>query len=285
MQAPVQQTPTLPPPMSARIDAWLAFAVIMQGLMLASFSISALNQTKSQIETALRISDERVITGSNTYLVRSPLLFDWSTYGYVIAFLLGMPLFVWAARRFRYRNACIAALLLFGAGSLGVALSGSQVFRLTLDINWLLDWRIVQGLGGGAFLPLALALTWHLYVQPDVEPYSATFLIARSRATKTEVVVYLVVVIASLLGWLYSVKVLEAFGDWFWIPLLNVLFSLGSIVLLCNVRLAVESDEVRIDWFGWILLIVFLFFFAIALNYHPTIYSNTPRSVNEYLTP
>lgn len=285
MSATNHETSAQPAVISTRVDAWLGFAVLTQGLVLASFSINALDPAKSQIEGALRVSEEQVYISYNAYTVTPPTQIEWSTYGYMLAFMLAMPVCTWLVRRIGHSRTCIAAMLLFGAGSLGVALSGSQVFRLVLDMNWLLGWRVAQAFGGGAFLPLAVALTPYLYTLPETEPYSAMFFKARSWASATEVAIYLIVPITSLFGFLYSTKVLEALGDWFWIPLLNVLFSLAAITLLSATRLAIEHEHLRLDWFGWALLIIFLCLFTIALNYHPTTYTNAPRIVQEYLTP
>ncbi|MFI5952460.1 MDR family MFS transporter [Cryptosporangium sp. NPDC051539] len=71
---------------------------------------------------------------------------QWVLTGYTLALSMTIPLTGWAVRRFGARRVWLAALLAFGAGSLlcGVAWS----------VGSLIVFRILQGAGGGALLPV-----------------------------------------------------------------------------------------------------------------------------------
>ena len=86
---------------------------------------------------------------------------SWIINAYLLAFVVAMPLAgrpadLWGARRLY-----VIALLLFAAGSLVSGLSplgGPQV-----GISWLIAARVIQGLGGGALVPLSMSLAAHLF--------------------------------------------------------------------------------------------------------------------------
>jgi len=86
---------------------------------------------------------------------------SWIINAYLLAFVVAMPLAGRAADLWGARRLYVVALLLFAAGSLasGLApLAGPQS-----AINWLIAARVVQGLGGGALVPLSMSLAAHLF--------------------------------------------------------------------------------------------------------------------------
>ena len=74
---------------------------------------------------------------------------SWVVNGYLLAYIAVMPLAGRAADRFGLPRLLIIALGLFGLGSLLSGAAGS--------LDTLVAARVVQGLGGGAILPLATA--------------------------------------------------------------------------------------------------------------------------------
>ena len=86
---------------------------------------------------------------------------SWIVNGYLLAYVVTMPLAgrladLWGARRLY-----LMALALFCLGSLGAGLS--RVAGPEAGIDWLIGSRVVQGLGGGALVPLSMALASHLF--------------------------------------------------------------------------------------------------------------------------
>jgi EmrB/QacA subfamily drug resistance transporter len=86
---------------------------------------------------------------------------SWIVNAYLLAYVVAMPLAGRAADLWGARRLYTTALLLFAAGSLGAGLSRFAGPQAGLD--WLIAARIVQGFGGGALVPLSMALASHLF--------------------------------------------------------------------------------------------------------------------------
>lgn len=80
---------------------------------------------------------------------------SWIVNGYLLAYIATMPLAGRAADRFGLPLLTGASLLVFAIGS---ALSGAAQ-----DLDQLIAARVLQGIGGGAIVPLATAGASHLY--------------------------------------------------------------------------------------------------------------------------
>ncbi|HEX3218798.1 MAG TPA: MFS transporter [Candidatus Limnocylindria bacterium] len=87
---------------------------------------------------------------------------SWIVNGYLLAYLVAMPLAGRAADLWGARRLYVVALLLFCAGSLGAGLS--RLAGNEAGLAWLIGMRVVQGFGGGALVPLSMALASHLFV-------------------------------------------------------------------------------------------------------------------------
>jgi EmrB/QacA subfamily drug resistance transporter len=86
---------------------------------------------------------------------------SWIVNGYLLAFVVAMPIAGRAADLWGARRLYVVALLLFAAGSLASGLA--RLGGPDLGIAWLIAARAVQGLGGGALVPLSMALASHLF--------------------------------------------------------------------------------------------------------------------------
>lgn len=80
---------------------------------------------------------------------------SWIVNAYLVAYIAAMPLAGRAADRYGLPVLLVGALLLFAAGSL---MAGAAQ-----DLDWLIAARVLQGVGGGAVVPLATAGASHLY--------------------------------------------------------------------------------------------------------------------------
>ena len=86
---------------------------------------------------------------------------SWIINAYLLAYVVAMPLAGRGADLWGARRLYVVALLLFVAGSAGAGLSR---FTGTEDgLTWLIVARVVQGFGGGALVPLSMALASHLF--------------------------------------------------------------------------------------------------------------------------
>lgn len=75
---------------------------------------------------------------------------QWVTTGYLLSLALVIPVTGWAADRFGAKRVWIAALLLF--------LGGSMLCALAWNLDALIAFRVVQGVGGGVMLPVLQTL-------------------------------------------------------------------------------------------------------------------------------
>ncbi|TMB57718.1 MAG: MFS transporter [Chloroflexi bacterium] len=86
---------------------------------------------------------------------------SWIVNAYLLAYVVAMPLAGRAADLWGARRLYVAALLLFAAGSLGAGLA--RFAGPAAGLDWLIAARVVQGFGGGALVPLSMALASHLF--------------------------------------------------------------------------------------------------------------------------
>jgi EmrB/QacA subfamily drug resistance transporter len=75
---------------------------------------------------------------------------QWVTTGYLLALGIAVPLSTWGLRRFGGKRLWMAALAVFLIGSVGSSLAW--------NVDSLIAWRVVQGLGGGIMFPLLTTL-------------------------------------------------------------------------------------------------------------------------------
>lgn len=174
---------------------------------------------------------------------------SWIVNGYLLAFIVAMPLAGRAADLWGARRLYVIALLLFAAGSLGAGLA--RYAGPESGLAWLVAARVVQGLGGGALVPLSMALASHLFS-------------GRARATALGVegaATFVGMAVGPVYGaWvLLNVKIPLPRIDiapWQWIFLLNVPIAIGTMLLIYVVAGGIETprSKGRIDLPGLALL-------------------------------
>jgi EmrB/QacA subfamily drug resistance transporter len=74
----------------------------------------------------------------------------WTVTGYTLALATVIPITGWAADRFGTKRLYIAAIALFT--------TGSALCAAATDINMLIGFRVLQGLGGGMLMPLGMTI-------------------------------------------------------------------------------------------------------------------------------
>jgi EmrB/QacA subfamily drug resistance transporter len=147
----------------------------------------------------------------------------------------------------------VIALLLFVVGSLGSGLS--RLAGPQDGLTWLIGWRVIQGFGGGALVPLSMALASHLF---------------RGRARSTALGVEgAATYVGMAIGPVYGAWVLQNFhlplpgidmASWQWIFLLNVPIGIVTLLLIYVAAGGIETPRVRarLDLGGAVLLSVAL---------------------------
>ncbi|WP_261571108.1 DHA2 family efflux MFS transporter permease subunit [Frankia gtarii] len=165
--------------------------------------------------------------------LHTPLaVIQWVTTGYTLALAVAVPTTTWLAARFGTRRVYVAALALFGLGSL---LAG-----LAPNIGSLVAFRVVQGIGGGLVNPIAMTIAMRS-ARPEV----------RGRTMGVLGLPVLVGPLAgpTLGGWLVEYS-------WRWIFLVNVPIALVAIplALLLLPRDAPAGVRERLDVPGLALI-------------------------------
>jgi EmrB/QacA subfamily drug resistance transporter len=178
---------------------------------------------------------------------------SWIVNAYLLAYVVAMPLAGRGADLWGARRLYVLALLLFVAGSAG---AGVSRFAGPEDgLTWLIVARVVQGFGGGALVPLSMALASHLFSGR-----------ARSVALGLEGAATYV---GMAIGPAYGAWVLLNFrlpipgldmASWQWIFLLNVPIGIVTLLLIYVVAGGIETPRARggLDLVGAALLSVAL---------------------------
>jgi hypothetical protein len=162
--------------------------------------------------------------------------------------LAGRGADLWGARRLY-----VVALLLFVVGSAG---AGWARFAGPQDgLSWLIGWRVVQGFGGGALVPLSMALASHLFSGRA----RAAALGLEGAATYVGMAIGPAYGAWVLLNFRLPVPGLEI-APWQWIFWLNVPIGIVTMLLIYVVAGGVETPRVRagLDLGGAALLSVAL---------------------------
>ncbi len=156
----------------------------------------------------------------------------WTVTGYTLALATVIPLTGWGADRFGTKRLYMAAILLFTAGS--------ALCATAWDINVLIAFRVIQGMGGGMLMPLGMTI-----MTRAAGPHRMGRLMAI-----LGIPMLLGPILGPILGgWLIQV------ASWHWIFLINV--PLGAIALgYAWVVLAKDTPEPSesFDFLGMLLL-------------------------------
>ena len=178
---------------------------------------------------------------------------SWIVNAYLLAYVVAMPLAGRGADLWGARRLYVVALLLFVVGSAGAGLS--RLAGPEEGLGWLIAARVVQGFGGGALVPLSMALASHLFS-------------GRARALALGVegaATYVGMAIGPAYGaWVllnFSIPIPRLdVASWQWIFLLNVPIGIVVLLLIYVVAGGIETPRVRagIDVLGAALLSVAL---------------------------
>ncbi len=105
--------------------------VLLVGVLFVAFDTTIVNVALAEIAQGLHTTVSTV---------------QWTISGYVLALGVVVPVAAWASDRFGAKQVWIAALALFMAASV--------LSSLAWDIQALIGFRVLQGVGGGLMLPL-----------------------------------------------------------------------------------------------------------------------------------
>ena len=156
----------------------------------------------------------------------------WTVTAYTLALATVIPLTGWAADRFGTKRLFITALALFTAGSVLCATA--------TDINMLIGFRVLQGLGGGMLMPLGMTIM--------------TRAAGPARMGRLMAILGVPMLLGPILGPIIGGWLIDS-ASWHWIFLINV--PLGAVAIVYAWRV-LEKDSPEpsesFDFMGMLLM-------------------------------
>lgn len=180
----------------------------------------------------------------------------WVVTAYLLGYTVALPLMGRVADVYGQRKVFLAALGIFTLGSVLCALAPS--------LEWLIGARFVQAVGGGAVLPVGMAMVSHLFSNRRI-PFMLGLLAAIAEA-------------GGVIGPLWGALVMKMDGflditGWRWIFWVNVPLGILFAALMLRTP-ALPRYPGKIDWTGAALLGAGLLALSLALS--------TPGSVGAW---
>ncbi|MCM3568188.1 MDR family MFS transporter [Neobacillus mesonae] len=170
--------------------------------------------------------------------------FVWVTSAYMVAVMAGMPIFgklsdMYGRKRF----------FIFG---LAVFLIGSSLCGLAQSIVQLSIFRAIQGIGGGALMPIAFTIVFDIF--PPDKRGKMTGLLGAVFGT------------SSVLGPLLGAYITDTIS-WHWIFYVNIPLGLISIILIIRYyHESLQHSKQKIDWLGAVTLVISVVCLMFALE-------------------
>jgi EmrB/QacA subfamily drug resistance transporter len=196
---------------------WVICGVVILGMIMSILDTTIVNVALDTLSHELHSSLSQV---------------QWVITGYLLSLAVVIPMSGWAARRFGAKRVYLVSLVLFTAGS---ALCGLASSTASLVVC-----RVLQGMGGGMIMPLAMMIMAHVA--------------GPQQMGKVMGVVSMPAMIAPILGPVVGGLILEHL-HWSWIFFVNV--PIGAIAFTLGWRMlpSIDSGEAgRLDLLGVALL-------------------------------
>ncbi|WP_138494250.1 MDR family MFS transporter [Paenibacillus pinistramenti] len=172
--------------------------------------------------------------------------FVWVTSAYMVAVMAGTPIFGKLSDMYGRKRFYIFGIVVFLLGSILCGLAGS-ITQLSL-------FRVIQGIGGGALMPIAFTIIF------DIFPPKS-----RGKATGLFGAVF---GLSSIVGPLLGAFITDHLG-WNWVFYINVPVGIVSFILIMAFyKESPNHLKQRIDWFGAITLVgaIVCLMFALELG-------------------
>ena len=212
------------------MPSWLVLAVVGSGAM-----VTALDQTVVVTALPALMLDLKI---PFTELDRV----SWVVTAYLLGYTAAMPVFGRLADVYGYIRVYQASLVIF--------IIGTSLVALGTTLEWVIAARVIQAIGGGAAVPVGMAVAAGL-LPPEQRGLALGIVGGAAEA-------------GSMLGPIYGGAIVEWLG-WRWIFWLNV--PQAAILMLALARLANRPNrEERIDYVGSILLAAVLLTLSLAVS-------------------
>jgi EmrB/QacA subfamily drug resistance transporter len=167
----------------------------------------------------------------------------WIVIGYLLGYTFVMPLMGRVSDIYGHSRIYILSLLIFMVGSVFVALA--------TNLQWMVGARILQAIGGGAVVPVAMAIVGDVFT-------------GRSRAVALGII-GAAVEAGGAVGPLYGAALTQFWG-WQWIFWINLPISLMVILVVFFFLGPSPRARGKIDYIGGFLLAAALAFLSLGLS-------------------
>lgn len=167
----------------------------------------------------------------------------WIVIGYLLGYIVAMPIMGRVSDVYGHGRIYIVSLMIFIVGSIIVALSK--------NLQWLISARVVQAIGGGAVLPIAMAIAGDIYT-------------GNNRAVAIGVI-GAAAEAGGALGPFYGAAIAQ-FLSWQWIFWINLPVSfiiISGVLLLLGQS---PRQQEKIDYANGFLLAAGLAFFSLGIS-------------------
>ena len=184
---------------------------------------------------------------------------EWVVTGYLLSLAIWIPASGWLGDRFGTKRIFLVALAIFTLGSMLCSLSP--------NVEALIVFRVIQGVGGGMLTPVGVTMLFRAFPPNERAEASSILSIAAAMAPAIGPV---------LGGWLVD------FANWRWIFLVNV--PIGFLTFVFSLFVLKEYKQQvsgKFDIAGFFLSAVGLVLLLYALSTVPT---RGPESFDEILT-
>ncbi|MCM3703184.1 MDR family MFS transporter [Paenibacillus macerans] len=172
--------------------------------------------------------------------------FVWVTSAYMVAVMAGTPIFGKLSDMYGRKRFFLFGVITFLLGSILCGLAGS-IMQLSI-------YRAIQGIGGGALMPIAFTIIYDIF--PVEQRGKMTGLLGAVFGT------------SSIFGPLLGAFITDSLG-WHWVFYINVPIGIVSLLLItAYYRESLTHKKQQIDWSGAVTLVgaVICLMFALELG-------------------
>lgn len=211
----------MPPTNERAVNKWLVTVSVMTGTLMSAINTSSVNVALPYIQGTIGASTTEI---------------TWVVASYLLANVIIMPVVALLGLRFGRKKFYFACSFLFTVGSIACGFADS--------LSTLIIFRILQGLGGGALVPLAQAI-----MRETFPPHQHG----------TAMGIYgLGVVLGPALGPSIGGYITDTYS-WHWVFFANVPFGILNMFLVALFIFDpsyFQKRKVHIDYWGLVLLVV-----------------------------
>ncbi|MDY6820750.1 MAG: DHA2 family efflux MFS transporter permease subunit [Deferribacterota bacterium] len=201
------------------VNKWLITVSLMTGTLMSAIDTSIVDVALPYIQGAVAASTTEI---------------TWVIASYMLANVIVMPVVTLISKRFGRKNFYQFSVVLFTIASIGCGLSNT-LLELTI-------WRIFQGFGGGAIIPLSQAILRETF--PPKEHGKAMGIFG------------LGVITGPALGPLLGGWLIDSYS-WHWIFFINLPIGIINTILVSKFIFDppyFKREKVKIDYFGLLFL-------------------------------